>query len=45
MNGIINLDSLQWETPKVIDIPENEKDAISYYSKKEIRSKIKGAFG
>lgn len=45
MNGIVDLDSLEWEKPAMISIPDNEQDALHYYSKKIVRSKIKGHFG
>ena len=45
MNGIVDLNSVIWDQPSLIQTPENERDALSYYSKKIVRSKIKGAFG
>ena len=45
MNGIVDLDSLQWESPEIVQLPENEKDAMNYKPKRVVRSKIKGAFG
>lgn len=30
MNGIVNLDTLIWESPNSFEINETEKDALSY---------------